>query len=420
MTEKGFYYKNTCRLCEGRELTKVIELTDTPPGNDFVSKDQLDKIQAVYPLNVMFCEDCHHLQLSHVVDPSILYRNNYSFVSGTSPVNVKYFADYAEKTIQHLGLKPGSLIADIGSNDGTCLAPFQKAGMNVIGIEPASNITKLANAAGIPTIDDFFCESLAKKLKNKHGYADLITTHNVCAHIDDLESVIHGVTVWLKEDGIFIMEVGYVLDVYTNVWFDTIYHEHVDFHSIAPLVRFFDKFGMEMVSVERTSPQGGSIRMIFQKKGGRLTKDGSVEALINLEIEAGINKAITFFKFNKRLNTIKRNLRELIFELKSQGKSIAAYGAPTKATTLLGYFELGANELDYLVDDNPLKQGLYSPGKHIEVISAEEMYRRKPDYLLILAWNYADPIMVKNKRYSREGGKFIIPMPEALIVENEE
>ena len=217
------------------------------------------------------------------------------------------------------------------------------------------------------------------------------------------------------DDGLFVIEVGYLLDVYENAWFDTIYHEHLDFHSLAPLVTFFSKLGMQVVDVQRVSPQGGSIRVITQRAGGSRQVRKSVSELVALEKRVGLDRAETFVAFDERIKLVKRQLRELVNGLKSQGKSIAGYGAPTKATTLLTHFELG-NVLEFLVDDNPLKQGLLSPGHHIPVVSAQEMYDRRPDFVLILAWNFAENIMQQHQRYRDQGGSFILPMPEPRIV----
>jgi len=211
------------------------------------------------------------------------------------------------------------------------------------------------------------------------------------------------------------MEVGYLLDIYENTWFDTIYHEHVDYHTVAPLVPFFKRFNMEVIHAERISPQGGSVRVIVQHKNGPFSVDDSVGELVSLEQNKGLDQTETFKNFGTHINQIKKRLSEIIVTLKAKGKSIASFGAPTKATTLLSHFEL-ADHLDFLVDDNPLKQGLHTPGSHIPVCSADALYEQKPDYLLILAWNFAQNIMEKHQAYLKQGGQFILPMPEPKIV----
>lgn len=409
--------RDTCRLCDSRRLETVVELTPTPPGNRVLTEAELAAPAPRYPLEVRLCADCHHVQLGHVVDPSILYRNQYSYVTGTSPVFVEHFRQYAAAMIERFGLRPGDLVADIGSNDGTGLSFFQKAGMTVLGIDPATEIAARANAAGIPTVSEFFGKELALRLRAEHGPARLVTSHNACAHIDDLAGVIDGVSAWLADDGVFVMEVGYFLDVHQNGWFDTIYHEHVDYHTVAPLLGFFRRRGMEVVSVQRIAPQGGSIRVMVQKAGGPLRADGSADALIQLEIEHGLQDPGRLRAWNDRLTAIKHELVALLRGLRQQGKHIAGYGAPTKSTTLMMHFGLGRELIDFIVDDNPLKQGHYTPGTHVPIGSAELIAAHRPDYLLILAWNFAEPIMKKNAAYQQAGGRFILPMPQPRIVD---
>jgi SAM-dependent methyltransferase len=405
-------------MCESDNLVEVMALTPTPPGNNFLSQAELDLPEPNYPLELCFCRECHHLQLKHVVDPKILYQKDYFYVSGTSSKFVEHLRDYARDIVQRFDLKPGTLVVDIGSNDGTCLRSFQQAGMTrVLGVDPATKIAERATASGIETVGDFFSYDLAVNLRKKHGAAAFITSHNACAHIDHLDDVFRGVRHWLGNDGVFVLEVGYLLDVYENVWFDTIYHEHLDFHTVAPFKELFARVGMEIIGVQRVSPQGGSIRVIAQKAGGPRKADGSVQALIDLEEGMGLSKPETFIQFGLRINEVGARLRSLIQSLKANGKTIAGYGAATKSTTLLAHFGLGKDDLAFIVDDNPLKQGLFSPAAHIPVVAAEELYRRRPDYLLILAWNFAEPIMANNQKYADQGGKFIVPMPIPRIID---
>jgi SAM-dependent methyltransferase len=403
-------------MCHGSRLTQVMSLTPTPPGNDFLRPDELGRPEPRYPLDVDFCEDCYHVQLAHVVDPRILYQRDYTYVSGTSSRFVEHLRGYAHEMVRRHQLRPGALVADIGSNDGTCLRFFQEAGMTVLGVDPATEIARRATAGGIPTIGDFFSLPVASRLREAHGPAAFITSHNACAHIDDLDSVIAGVRHWLADDGLFVLEVGYLLDVYQNVWFDTIYHEHLDYHSVAPFRQLFARHGMEPISAERVSPQGGSIRVAAQKAGGPRRADGSIASLIALEHGVGLDRAESFVDYGRRVDAVGEELRMLVRALKGAGRSVAGYGAATKATTLLCHFGLGRDELDFIADDNPLKQGLFSPATHIPVVAPSEIYVRRPDFLLILAWNFAEPIMAAHERYRAEGGRFILPMPAAQVV----
>ena len=412
----NYYFRESCRMCEEGSLTKAMSLTPTPPGNDFLTKEELGRDEPVYPLDLYFCEACHHIQLGHVVDPKILYQKNYSYVSATSAYFVNHLKHYAKDMVERFDLKPGDLAVDIGSNDGTCLSFFKDKGMKVVGVDPATEIAGKATENGIDTIADFFGYRLAVELRKKYGTAKYITSHNACAHIDNLFDVVKGVEHWLDADGVFVLEVGYFVDVYSNTWFDTVYHEHVDYHTVAPFEKLFNRVGMELISVERISPQGGSIRVMAQKKGGIIKRDDSVDELIALEAKLGLDKAETLHKLNHKISQVRDKLHNLIHSLKADGKSIAGFGAPTKATTLMAHFGLDATVLDFIVDDNPLKQGLFTPITHIPVLSSDALYKMKPDYVLILAWNFAEPIMQMHKKYSEQVGQFILPMPNPEIV----
>lgn len=414
--KKDCFLKENCRICQSSSLQKVVELTPTPPGNNFLSREQIGVQEKEFPLDLFFCKNCYHIQLGHVVDPSFLFQNNYSYISSTSPVFVDHLKSYAEYIIDLYNIQNSSMVIDIGSNDGTCLKFFKDLGMSVLGVDPATEIAKIANEKGINTIPDFFSSNLANKIRKVYGQADLITSHNACAHIDQLDGVIAGVETLLKDDGIFIMEVGYFVDVLQNKWFDTIYHEHVDYHTVAPLEKLFYRFNMELIRVERISPQGGSIRVIVQKKGGIHDRDESVSNLITLEESVGLDKPETLINFQKQIDIVRDEFQYLIKKIKKDGKSIAAFGAPTKATTLSYHFKIETNQIDFIVDDNPLKQGLFSPGKHFPVYDASKIYSDKPDYLLILAWNFADSIMEKHKNFLKSGGSFILPMPKPVII----
>jgi len=417
MSESSHYFRDTCRMCDSKLLTKTVSLTPTPPGNDFLTKAELGRYEPVYPLDLYFCEDCHHVQLGHVVNPKILYQKNYTYVSATSTQFVNHLKTYALDMIERFKLKSNDLVVDIGSNDVTCLSFFKDQGLKVVGVDPAKEIASKATVAGIETVGDFFSYELAKDLREKFGSVRFATSHNACAHIDDLFDVVQGVEHWLDDDGVFVLEIGYLVDVYTNTWFDTIYHEHLDFHTVGPFKELFARVDMEVISVQRVSPQGGSIRVMAQKRGGKFKRDSSVDELIKLEQDIGLDKADTFRAFDEKICNVRDQLQTLVHLLKSEGKTIAGFGAPTKATTLMTHFYLGADILDFVVDDNPLKQGLFTPVSHIPIYSAEALYDKRPDYVLILAWNFSEPIMNMHKKYQEDGGKFIIPMPVPLIVE---
>lgn len=395
-------------------MTHAFSLTPTPPANAFVSAAERSKKQECFPLDLFFCENCSHLQLLDVVDPALLFEN-YVYVSGTSPVFVKHFQDYADALIKRYGLRAGGLAVDIGSNDGTLLRFFKEAGFKVLGIDPAKDIAARATASGIETLPAFFTPELARKLVKKHGPAAVITGNNVFAHADDLKGIAQGVREWLAPDGIFAFEVSYLADVYNKTLFDTIYHEHLAYHSVKPLRDFFEANGLELIDVQRVDSHGGSLRGIVQKAGGPRKTSNSVGETIRMEDQLGLHRAETFRAYAAKIDQLKQHLGALLHGLKSKGKKIAAFGAPAKATTLMYHFGLGPEVIDFIVDDSPLKQNLYSPGLHIPVVPSSSIAAEKPDYLLVLAWNFADSIIAKNKAFKDAGGHFIVPLPQVEL-----
>jgi SAM-dependent methyltransferase len=407
--------RSTCRLCQSRNLELVLSLTPTPPANAFVTAADLDKNEERFPLDVFFCKDCAHVQLLDVVDPSVLFKN-YVYVSGTSPVFVKHFKDYAADMIQKFKLGKGAFVLEIGSNDGTLLRFFKEAGMNVLGIDPAEAIARAATQKGIETISTFFTSKLAEAVRSEHGHADLIVANNVFAHADDLQDIVGGVRTLLKPHGVYVFEVSYLVDVYEKTLFDTIYHEHVCYHSVKPLRAFFKANGMELIAVQSVDTHGGSLRGMAQLAGGPHPVEGSVAEFIKREESLGLDKAATIKGFSAKINKLRDELYALLKKLKNEGKRIAAFGAPAKATTLMLHFGIGPEFVDFIVDDSPLKQGLYSPAFHIPVVPSTEIDKRKPDYLVILAWNFAEPIMAKNAAFRQKGGHFIIPVPTVRVV----
>ena len=404
----------TCRLCGGSHLSEVLKLEPTPPANAFVSKAQRDQLQPTFPLDIFFCEDCHHLQLLDVINPAVLFEN-YVYVSGTSPVFVKHFEDYVAFVVDQYTPASGSLVFDIGSNDGTLLKAFNKAGYRVLGVDPAREIAAQASADGIETITGFFTSAMAGDIRSGHGAASVITANNVFAHIDDLGGVMDGVWDLLDDDGVFIFEVSYLVDVFEHTLFDTIYHEHLAYHSVGPLVPFMQSHNMELIGAARVSSHGGSLRVVVQKAGGARAVSSSVNELVELEKKMGLDKAKTYRDFGSRIEVLKAELSSLLRRKKDEGRTIAAFGAPAKATTLMYHFCIGEDIIDFIVDDSPLKQGLYSPGMHIPVVSSKAIYDKKPDDIVILAWNFAVPIMENHKAFQESGGTFIVPLPIVKI-----
>lgn len=409
------FKKDTCRVCAGNTLKKVLTLGPTPLANAFLTKEQINTGEKFYPLDVYFCTQCGSLQLGHVVSPQILFKN-YVYVSSTSKVFVQHFEQFAQKTYPRLQLNSQSLVIDIGSNDGILLKPFKKLGTQVLGIEPAKNIAKIARAQGINTISDYFNKELAHLVVKKYGKADLVTATNVFAHIDNLDAVIEGLQTLLKDDGVFVIEAPYLIDFLQKRYFDLVYHEHLSYWSVDTLINLFKRFSMTVFHVERVPVHGGSIRVFVKKGKGKFPIDKSIEKFLLKEKRMKLTSISTYQDFAKKIYENKIKLLLLLQKIKSKDKKIAAYGAPAKGNTLLNFFGIGTETIDFVVDDSKYKQGLYTPGKHIPVVPLQYLYENKPDYVLILAWNFAESIMKMHEKYKNDGGRFIIPVPKPKII----
>jgi len=414
MNEQCSKRKN-CRLCNSEKLCLCFKLEPTPPANAFVKKEHLDEPQTTFPLDVYFCENCYHVQLLDIVDPKELFEN-YVYVSGTSSTFVNHFEEYSKFIIKNYLSGDSSFVVDIGSNDGTLLQFFKKNGCHILGVDPAKKIANNATKNGIETLPLFFDDKVSKMIQDKYGSADVITANNVFAHIDNLTGFITNVRNLLTHNGIFSFEVSYLADVIQKTLFDMTYHEHLSYHSVLSLVPFFESNGMELIEAIRVDIHGGSLRGIVQLKNGPYKIGESVKNAIKIEKGLHLDKADTFQKFAIGINEIKSKFQSLIIKLKQDGNTIAAYGAPAKATTLLYHFGIDSSTIDFIVDDSALKQGLYSPGKHIPILSPEAIYQKKPNYLIILAWNFTEEILKKHAKYKNEIGHFIVPLPTLMVI----
>jgi hypothetical protein len=401
--------KLNCRLCGSNELEKILSLEPTPPANSFVEKTKINQQQLLIPLDLQFCRSCFHVQLLQVVNPEELFTD-YLYVSGTSKTFLNHFVNYVKDIEPWVDTK--GLVIDIGSNDGSLLNFFQENQWKVLGIDPAKNLCQLANQNNIETINDFFTKQLASEIKIKYGIAKIITANNVFAHVDNLVGILDGLKLLMDDNTIFVFEVSYLLDVINEVLFDTIYHEHLSYHSVKPLDDFFKKHDMKLINIKKVSSHGGSIRGIVQKVSGVKKTDNTVKQFINDESNFGLYKVNTYKFFEKSIKKLKFDLMFILNNHKKNNKKIFVYGAPAKATTLMYYFGLDSKIIDFIIDDNPLKQNMLSPGLHVPVVSSDVIEKDKPDIIVILAWNFADSIIKINKNFINSGGTFIVPLPE--------
>ena len=406
--------RSTCRLCSGQNLELVFQLAPSPIGDAYVTKDQLKKKQESYPIDLFLCQECGLSQLLDVIDPEILY-GDYIYLTGSSLGLREHFQEYANDVINKTIPSQESLIIDIGSNDGILLSYFKQSGYKVLGVEPARHIAEKASLSGIETLPEFFTTGLAEKIIQDYGYASVITANNVYANIDDLKTFTQSIRSLMAPDGVFIFESFYLSDVIQNMVFDFIYHEHLSAFAVKPIQSFFRQFGMELFAVKKIATKGGSIRYFVQLKNGRRKIDSSVPSMIKFEEKFGLYNPETFHVFSDKVNSLKIQTYNLLRDIRTQGGKIAGYGASITGTTLIYHFNIG-EFLDYLVDDNLDKQGRFSPGIHLPVYSSEALYEKKPDYTVILAWRFAEPIINKHKEYIKRGGHFIIPAPKVRVI----
>jgi len=404
-----------CRLCDCGNLRKFLDLGQTPPADAFLTKQRMQDPEPSFPLAVVQCHSCGFVQLDHVVDPSVLYQNDYPYEASMTLTGRDHFSQFADHVVRAHGDVEGRLAIDIGSNVGVLLSAFKNEGMRVLGIDPAENIAKKAHANGVETITDFISPDLARTVVAKYGKASIVTGSNVFAHIDDLNALMGSVEELLDDDGIFVIEVPHLMTLLENLEYDTIYHEHLSYVSATPLVPFFRRFGMEIFDIVPVYIHGGSIRIFIAREGSHQVADG-VGEMLETEEENQIHDFNRLRDFARHVEKHRSDLTALLQSLKRDGKRIAGVSAPAKGMTLLNYCGIGTETLEFLTEKSALKIGKYAPGTRLPILPDEALTRENIDYALVLAWNFKDEIMRNQSEFIKKGGKFIIPIPEPVIV----
>lgn len=394
-------------MCGSAKLYKFLDLGEQPLANAFLEKEDLYKPEPKFPLEVYLCEDCSLAQLIHVVNPELLFRN-YVYFSMGMPKLSSHFREYAEDAVDRFATDPEQLVVEIGSNDGILLSSI-KDRVRVLGIDPARNIAAVANERGVETLPEFFGEQLAEEVREKYGPARIIIGNNVVAHINDHRDLLRGVKILLDNDGVFIFEAPYLADMFDNLTFDTIYHEHLSYLAVRPLARLFAEHGMEVFDVRTYPVQGLSLR-VYAGLPGRHAVESSVARYLAEEERRGFHKFETYQELARRVANLKEEVVGLLRGLKAAGKRIGGYGAPAKGNTLLNYYNIGPDLLDYLTEEMPSKIGRHSPGMRIPVVHIEESKKNPPDAYLLLAWNYHKAIAEKEADFRARGGKFVMPI----------
>ena len=400
--------RTTCRSCGSAALDPVLSLGETPLANALESPSDATAAPRV-PLDVVFCRDCTLVQITEDVPPEVLFRD-YVYFSSFSETAVENARSIAERLIAERRLGSESLAMEIASNDGYLLQHYRDRGVPVLGIEPARNIAAVAREKGIETIEEFFGSELAKTMANR---ADVVHANNVLAHVADLNGFVEGIAIVLKDGGTTSIEVPYARELIEKLEFDTIYHEHLCYFSVTALDALFSRHGLTIHDVEGIPIHGGSLR-VFAGRGA--SRGESVVRLLEEERAWGVASPETYARFGDRVRELCGALRAKLAELKAAGKSIAAYGASAKGTTLLSFAGIGSETLDFVADRSTVKQGKLTPGTRIPIVAAEELMERMPDYVLLLVWNFADEILRQQDEYGRRGGRFIVPIPAVTVV----
>lgn len=404
-----------CRGCGGASLNPVLSLGSMPLANALLHEEHHGQPEPRFPLDVVFCPQCSLVQITQTVPPADLFRE-YPYFSSFSDTAVENARRIVERIIDTRSLGPASLAAEIASNDGYLLQHYAARGVRVLGIEPARNVAAVAEQRGIRTLTEFFGRELAAQLTGDGIRADVLHANNVLAHVPDLPGVVAGMQTFLGRNGFAIIEMPYVRDMLDNVEFDTIYHEHLCYFSLTALNHLFTAHDLTIVDVERLPIHGGSLRLFVEQRASATSPSATVTDLLAREQVDGLADGQAYAQFAGRVQQLAVQLRSLLHGLKAKGHRMAAYGASAKGTTLLNYCGIGADVLDFVVDRSTVKQGLFTPGTHIRIDAPQRLLEDRPDYVLLLTWNFADEILAQQEEYRRRGGRFIVPVPEPRII----
>ncbi|MEM6625334.1 MAG: class I SAM-dependent methyltransferase [Pseudomonadota bacterium] len=405
--------ESTCRSCGSDQVDVFLDLGETPLADRLEALEPKVCDTLKFPLKTAFCSNCGLVQITETVRPDILFADRYPYYSSFSPALLAHSRDNVLDMMRRRQLDDSSLVIELASNDGYLLKNYVENGVPVLGIDPADGPAKAAEKIGVPTMNTFFTDALAAQLVNEGRRADIVHANNVLAHVADTNGFVAGLRQILKDDGVGVIEAPYLKPLIDNVEFDTIYHEHLCYFSVTALDKLFRRNGLYLNEIKHLDIHGGSLRLYV---GRSEDVTDSVTDQLAIEREIGLDKLEYFQDFSEKVLTLKKDLKELLADLKSQGASIAAYGAAAKGATLINYVDLGPDVLDFVVDRNPHKQDMAMPGKHIPILPPEALLDKRPDYVLLLAWNFAGEIIRQQDAYIQAGGKFITPVPVPAIL----
>ncbi|MBI3332988.1 MAG: class I SAM-dependent methyltransferase [Candidatus Omnitrophica bacterium] len=411
MLTQGALTHTECRICATRLPEPFLDLGPMPLANSFLSSSREFESEPSYPLAVTACPQCGLVQLNTVVPAERMFRQ-YPYVSSTSEAVRRYAGELAAGLVKEHRWGAGDLIVEIGSNDGLVLKEFQGLGLRVLGVDPALNVAAIASSNGVPTVAEFFSEATARKLLRESGEASAILGRHVFAHVDDLRDFLKGVSTLLKAEGVLLIEVPYLKNLIAEMQFDTIYHEHLSYISLKPVRVLCEALGLRLVDARPVALHGGSILLVIQRAGKAGEPSGPLTRMLREEERLRLTDGATLKGFASRVHRWKREFEGFIGRLKGSGAHLVGFGAAAKANTLLNFCPDVARSLSCILDRSPHKQGLYTPGTHIPVVSAQGWRKNGTTHMLILAWNFKQEVMDQMSHFAREGGRFIIPIPE--------
>jgi hypothetical protein len=402
-----------CRSCSGSNLTVFLDLGIQPIANALLDRDALRDPEPKFPLQLAFCESCALVQVTETIPADVLFGHDYPYYSSFSPALLAHSREHALSILAERRLDHDSLVVEVASNDGYLLKNFVEAGVPVLGIDPAAGPVAAARQGGVPTMQAFFDTRLARELAAEGKRADVMIANNVAAHVDSINDFIAGFAVLLAEDGVAKFEFAYLREMIEKCEFDTVYHEHLFYHSLIGLEPLFARHGLHLNDAERLSIHGGSLRITV---GRAPHKSERLLALRQEEEALGMGEIAYYRSFSSRVEQLRERLVGLVHAERGAGARIAAYGAAAKGATLLNYVSLPAGSIEYVVDRNPHKVGKYMPGVRLPIHPVDELLTNPPDYVLLLAWNFAGEIIEQNREYAERGGRFIVPLPETVVI----
>ncbi len=407
---------DVCRFCSSKLLAPVIDLGNVPLAGGFIKSQKVLTEEKFFPLKISFCQNCFLLQSINVINADTLFKDYFYHSSA-----IKTLTDHFQQTVKELltnNANKETFVVEIGCNDGTFINAVLKKNAHALGVDPAANIVKPLIKKGMPIINDYFTEAVAKKIKEEYGQADFIFSSNTLAHIEDMHDVLKGIKIVLKSNGSLVFEVHYLGNVLKELQYDMIYHEHQYYYSLMTLKNLFAQYEMEIYDVRFIPIHAGSIRVYVQnKRGGEHTISKNVQLCLKEEKQKKFHKLETYLSYAKKIEKTKKDLLKLLYSLKNENKKIAGYGASGRGTIIMNYCGLSNELLEYVIDDAPAKQGSYTPGTHLQIVPSDILEsKEKPDFVVLFAWSFFEEIKKRNQKYLEKGGKFIVPLPQVHII----